>query len=147
MLNNLSYGNYNINANYSDIKETYLNSSNETSFTVNKKEAAIDVDDNITVKYNNDETLDITVSYGNETLAGVNITVTAGNGTDNFTTDENGTVSIPLNELDVGSYNVTISVEDDTYGGEKTIAMEVVTVETALSLSLNTTELLVGYPG
>lgn len=124
ILNNLTLGTYNITANYTDEKGTYLNSSNKTEFTVNKKEAALDVN-NITLNYNDDASLNITVSYNNETLDNITVNITYDNETLILTSDENGSVSVPLNEWDVATYNVTVSIENDVYGAEKNITVEV----------------------
>ena len=124
VLENLTYGTYNVTANYTDEKGTYLNSSNKTDFIVNKIEVTLDVD-NVTLNYNDDASLDVTVSYDNETLSNITVNINYNNETVTLTTDENGSVSLPLNDWDVASYNVTVSIDNDVFGGEKNITVDV----------------------
>ena len=120
VLNNLNYGNYSIAVNYSDDGKKYLNSSNKTSFSVNKKTVKIDTE-NMVIFYGENEYLDVIVTYDNIPLSNLDVKINSSS----FKTNSNGLIQYDLANLDVGNYTFTIKVNNSEYIGEKNVYVTV----------------------
>ena len=141
ILKNLSYGSYNITANYTDDENDYKNSSNKTSFAVSKRTISITANDMI-ISYHDSASLDITVKYNNNALSNFNVNLTINNSTVTKRTNSNGVITIDLSSYECGIYNITVKVNDSVYIGEKNIKVTVNKINA--NINLKTSNITVG---
>ncbi|WP_458406325.1 Ig-like domain repeat protein, partial [Methanobrevibacter sp.] len=113
---NLPAGNYDVTVNYSG-DENYTSSSGEAEFEVSKIDSPVDIDvDDIT--YGETENVEITLP--SDATGTVDVTVTDEDGNEwtftNLPVGEDGTVSVPVENLPAGDYEVTVTYSgDDNY--------------------------------
>ncbi|MBE6500532.1 MAG: Ig-like domain repeat protein [Methanobrevibacter thaueri] len=107
-LNNLTPGNYSVNAVFAGDEKYLGSSSNNMIFGVDKLNTSLFADP-ITATYNINENLIITLkdSKGNA-VSGVNVTVNL-NGAKTLTTDNNGQIKVSTNDLTPNIYNAKIT--------------------------------------
>jgi uncharacterized protein YjdB len=102
----LSAGNHTIEVAYSG-DDKYTPSQKSATLTVDKKPTAINATD-VTTRYNVAKDLVITLTDAhNNPIGGAEIAVDL-NGAENYTTDDNGQVKIPITDLAAGNYTATI---------------------------------------
>ena len=128
---NLAPGNYTISASFENTK--YIAEEISSTVTVNKKQAVLTADDLVmTYKDGSAYSVTLTDADGNA-LANKVVKITIGTKTYDRKTDENGVASLPIN-LKVGSYDVSVKFEGDTYFDEVEISSTISVAKPELSL-------------
>ena len=115
----LPAGDYDVTVDYSG-DDNYSPTTGSGSFTVDKIDSILDVDTE-DISYGDDETIEITLPE--DATGTVNVTVTGDNGVSETFIDvpvgEDGTVSIPLENLPAGNYEVNVAYSgDNNYNAE-----------------------------
>ena len=123
-LNNLTPGNYSVNAVFAGDEKYLGSSSNNMIFGVDKLNTSLFADP-ITATYNINENLIITLkdSKGNA-VSGVNVTVNL-NGAKTLTTDNNGQIKVSTSGLAPKTYTTTITFEGNTNYVKSTTSVKV----------------------
>ena len=124
IVNNITYGIHNITAKYTDSNNDYVNSSDNSSFNVRKKEITVNAN-NLIISYHDNEILNILIKNGDEVLGNLNVNLTVNNITTVKKTNSEGLITIDLSEYECGVHNITVSVNDTHYIGEKNIQITV----------------------
>ena len=105
---------YNVTVTYSG-DGIFNNASANATLKVDKLATSIAADPVITVYDSEDYLIAKLTDENGKPVGGVNITVEL-NGAENYMSDENGTVKVPLKGLDAGNYTAKITFnEDDIY--------------------------------
>ena len=141
ILNDIGSGIYNVTAKYTDSYNDYTDSSNKSSFNVNKREIIIDAN-NLIINYHDNKNLNISIKYNNEFLANLKVNLTINNITTVKTTNNKGLITVDLSNYECGIHNITVSVNDTQYIGEKKINVTVNKINP--SITVKTSNITVG---
>ena len=139
-LNNLKPGTYNITYSFNGTNE-YYPSFNYNTITVTQYEKTPTqlIAHNTTITNNTNTTYTIKlIDENNNTLSNQTITVEFNNNTYTLTTNTNGEVQIPLNNLNIGIYNITSTFQEtEEYQASNTTNTINVIPKTILNTTIN----------
>ena len=118
-ISNLAKGNYNVTINYLG-DEKYDSKSINDSFVVNESSGLVITAPDVEKYYKGPERFVIHVTYNDEALSGVNVSITINNVSYTRVTDENGSASMALG-INSGTYIVTTKINDTAVNSTVTI--------------------------
>ena len=110
VLDNVSYGSYNVTAIFSDERGTYLDSSNKTAFDVHKRNSNLSINSQKTVYGQN---AIIALSYNSNATGNVNITVTGNKYNKNYDNLDLDRVIVLSNDIPSDEYRIYVAYSGD----------------------------------